>query len=148
MEKRTGARIVVGVDGSPSSKAALAWALDEARLRQVPVEAVYAWEFPAFALTHFGGEAVPVFAPDDIEKRADAVLFNTVKEVMGGNGDVDVTATLVKGHPAEALLDIAQGADLLVVGSRGRGGFTGMLLGSVSSHVVHHARCPVVVISA
>lgn len=148
MDESTNARIVVGVDGSSASRTALAWALGEARVRHASVEAVHAWQFPAVAFTHFGGDAVPVFAAEDVEKAADELLRTAVKEVAGDDCDVAVTATLAKGHPAEVLLAISNEADLLVVGSRGHGGFAGMLLGSVSNHVVQHAHCPVVVIRA
>ena len=148
MDEPNRGRIVVGVDGSPASKAALSWALNEARLRHAPVEAVHAWQFPAIAVTHFGAEAVPVFAREDIEKAADEMLQETVKEVARDHCDVAVTATLTQGRPGDALLTVAEGADLLVVGSRGHGGFTGLLLGSVSNHIVHHAQCPVVIIRA
>jgi nucleotide-binding universal stress UspA family protein len=100
----------------------------------------------AVTLSRFGGEIVPVFAPEDIEKAADRLLRDAVKEVTGDDCDVAVTTRLAKGHPAEALLAVADDAELLVVGSRGHGGFAGMLLGSVSNLVVQHARCPVVVI--
>jgi nucleotide-binding universal stress UspA family protein len=148
MEVPGSGRIVVGVDGSPASRTALAWALNEGRLRQAAVEAVHAWQFPTLALSQFGGEAVPVFGSEDIEKAADKLLRETIKDVAGDDCDVAITATLASGHPADVLLAISEHADLLVVGSRGHGGFAGMLLGSVSNHVVHHAHCPVVVIRA
>jgi nucleotide-binding universal stress UspA family protein len=146
MDESSNARIVVGVDGSPASKAALSWAVTEARLRHSTVEAVHAWQFPAIAVTHYGGEAVPVFARDDLEKAAEELLHDTVTEVTGDDGDVDVTAVLADGRPADALLTASEGADLLVVGSPGHGGVAGALLGSVSTHVLRHSRCPVVVI--
>jgi nucleotide-binding universal stress UspA family protein len=142
----TTGRIVVGVDGSPESKAALQWAAAEGCLRQAVVEAVHAWEFPALAVTSYGGAALPVIAPEDIENAAQQLLRDTVASV--GEPGCDVKTALVRGHAANALLAAAEGADLLVVGSRGRGGFTGLLLGSVSNHVVHHATCPVVVVRA
>jgi nucleotide-binding universal stress UspA family protein len=148
MEEPMSGRIVVGVDGSPASRTALAWALNEARLRQAAVEAVHAWQFPAVALSNFGGQAEPVLAPEDVEKAADELLHNTIREVAGDDCDVAVTATLARGHPADVLVAVSKEAHLLVVGSRGHGGFAGMLLGSVSNHVVLHAHCPVVLIRA
>lgn len=142
----TSGRIVVGVDGSPASRAALAWAIDEARLRHAIVEAVHVWRIPAVPLTSYGGEALPVIVPETIAKAAGDLLRETVSAVQGAAPEVSVTTTLVEGHPAEALVSASGEADLLVVGSRGHGGFAGLLLGSVSNHVAHHARCPVVVI--
>jgi nucleotide-binding universal stress UspA family protein len=87
-----------------------------------------------------------VFARDDLEKAAEELLHDTVKEVTGDDCDVAVTAVLTDGRPGDALLTVCEGADLLVVGSRGHGGIAGALLGSVSTHVVRHSRCPVVII--
>lgn len=147
MTEKSG-RIVAGIDGSPASKAALEWALDEARLRDATLEIVHAWQYPAIAMSPLGAAPVPVIAPDDIDKAAEKVARDTVAEVVGSQDAVSVETTVTRGHPAEVLLAASNGADLLVVGSRGHGGFTGMLLGSVSSDVVHHAACPVVVIRA
>jgi len=146
MAGSTGGRIVVGVDGSTPSKAALAWALEEARLRDASVQVVHAWQFPAVGLTTFGAAALPVIAPEDLEHAAEETVQQMLAAVADRAKAVEVTSSVERGHPAEALVAAAKGADLLVVGSRGHGGFTGMLLGSVSSHVVHHATCPVVVV--
>lgn len=132
-------RIVVGVDGSPASLSALEWAVRQGALTGAVVEAVTAWHFPA---TY--GE-YQILDPVDWHSNAQTIQDIAVKEVLG-----DETASLVRrvaqGHPVTVLLDAAAGADLLVVGSRGHGGFIGMLLGSVSEHVVAHARCAVVVV--
>lgn len=138
-------RIVVGIDGSAESRAALAWAVEEAGYRRATVEVVHAWFLPAVAFAPYGAAAVPVLAPGDLEKAADALLHDVIGEVVGDDR-ATVDAVLVEGHPADVLVTKAVGADLLVVGSRGHGGFAGLLLGSVSNHVVHHATCPVVVI--
>ena len=141
-----GGRIVVGIDGSSASKAGLRWALDEARLRGADVHLVHGWHFPAVAVSSYGAAALPVIAPEDLEKVAEEVLKDAVTEAASEAANVEVTASTVRGHPAQVLLAAAKGAALLVVGSRGLGGFAGMLLGSVSSQVIHHATCPVVVI--
>ena len=136
-------QIVVGVDGSATSSAALRWALDEARRHGSAVTAVYAWHDP------YTGSALP-FAPGLIdptsfqaygEKLLDSVL--AAEDLTGVHEPV--RRLVVHGSAAQALVEAAKDADLLVVGSRGRGGFAGLLLGSVSQQVIHHASCPVLV---
>ncbi|HET7486898.1 MAG TPA: universal stress protein [Acidimicrobiales bacterium] len=139
-------RIVVGVDGSAPSKAALHWALDEARRRGASVEAVYVWQYPSVALERFGATSVPVMRAEDLEKAAQQVVDEVVSGLSEEDRATGLTTRLERGHPADALLAAAKDAELLVVGSRGLGGFKGMLLGSVSNHVAHHASVPVVVI--
>ena len=82
MSEDTGRRIVVGVDGSPASKEALAWALEEARLRQATVEVVHAWSFPAVGVAAYGTTALPVIAPEDLEKAARATVGAVVDEMV------------------------------------------------------------------
>lgn len=132
-------RIVVGVDGSPSSEEALRWAVRQGRLTGRPVRAVTSWDYPL----DYGVGAVELL---DWEANARDVLHATVVNVLGPDGAAQVTEQVTKGHPAQVLLDAVGPADLLVVGSRGHGGFAGMLIGSVSQHVVAHATCPVVVV--
>ena len=140
----TGGRIVVGVDGSPSSKAALDWAVRQAELTGATVEAVIAWHFPV-ALGGF--PYAPISMVDaDFGGVAAKVLGDAIKETADPDGPVKVSSTVREGNAAQVLLEIAKDADLLVVGSRGHGGFADALLGSVSQHCVHHARCPVVII--
>ena len=142
-EPDAGRRIVVGVDGSAPSKAALAWAVRQARLTGAAVEAIIAWQYPA---TY--GYTMPA-APEvnyNFEEIAAEVVTNTIAEVGGQGEPVKISSRVVEGNAAQALLDASAGADLLVVGSRGHGGFVEALLGSVSQHCVHHATCPVVVI--
>jgi nucleotide-binding universal stress UspA family protein len=139
-EHRT--RIVVGVDGSPSSRAALEWAVRQAALTGAVVEAVTAWHFPA---TAFGG--YPVVAELNWQENAQVIQDLAVKEALGDDAS-ELVRRVAQGHPVTVLLDAAADADLLVVGSRGHGGFTGMLLGSVSEHVVAHAPCAVVVVKS
>ena len=135
-------RIVVGVDGSPASQAALAWAVDEAELRDCEVEAVHAWSPIVFAPVT-GMVPSPTLAPEDLEREA-VELLGTALEAVGNPPSARPVAAA--GGVAEVLLSHAKGAELVVVGSRGRGGFAGLLLGSVSQQVAHHAPCPVVIV--
>jgi nucleotide-binding universal stress UspA family protein len=136
-------RIVAGVDGSPSSLAALRWAVRQAQRTGGTVDAVIAWQFPATG--NFGW--APVAAIDDLD--FESIAKHTLDQAIGGLGElaagVPVRPLVAQGLPAQVLLDASDGADLLVVGSRGHGGFAEALLGSVSQHLVHHASCPVVV---
>lgn len=135
-------RIVVGVDGSPPSVAALRWALAEAAAHGAELEALAAWEMPLAA----AGEAgVYVGAwSDDLAAEAQRRLDGVIDAM--DTAPVKVHRVVEYGPAARALLERAEGADLLVVGARGRGGFTGLLLGSVSQQCVTHAVCPTVVI--
>jgi len=133
--------IVVGVDGSIPSVSALKWASRQARLTGAKLRAITTWELSAAV-----GWA-PSFPVDyDPEGIARQVLDEAIFDAFGPQVDVPLERLVLEGHPAPVLLAAAKGADLLVVGSRGHGAFTGMLLGSVSEHVVSHAPCPVVVI--
>ncbi len=133
-------RIVVGVDGSEPSKAALRWAIRQAKLTGSVVEAVTAWRYsPGYGMAP---------APDtaaDLEGDAETALIVALGEVSGLAPDVKVCPRVVQGPAAEVLVRAAAGASLLVVGSRGHGGLAAALLGSVSQHCVQHARCPVLV---
>lgn len=139
-------RIVVGVDGSPSSKSALAWALRQAERAGGAVEAVIAWHYPVVLATPFG--PANVLPETDFGATAAHVLGQAISETVDPAEPVKVSGIVREGNPAQVLLAAAQGADLLVVGSRGHGGFTEALLGSVSQHCVHHAQCPVVIVRA
>lgn len=134
--------IVVGVDGSAASKDALAWAARQGQLTGARVEAVMVWHVPTSAY------GAPIASPTDYDFGAQAqhVLEATVAEILGDGPKVEVLIRVVEGHPTPKLLAAADGADLLVVGSRGHGAFRGMLLGSVSAHCITHAPCPVVVV--
>ena len=135
-------RIVVGVDGSSHSEEALRWALGQARLTGQPVEAVTSWRVPV----DYGDGGAHALMALDWEGDATSTLEDTVAKVVGSPDADRVSRRVVQGHPAKVLVDAAADAALLVVGSRGRGGFTGMLLGSVSQHVIARAACPVVVV--
>lgn len=132
--------IVVGVDGSETSKDALRWAARQAELTGAQLEAVTVWQLPV----SYG--AARDFAGVDFAEEAEETLRAAVGEVLGASPRVPVAQRVIEGHPGRVLLEASLHAALLVVGSRGRGGFTGMLLGSVSQHCVQHAVCPVVVI--
>jgi nucleotide-binding universal stress UspA family protein len=131
--------IVVGVDGSEPSKDALRWAIRQAELTGADVLAIIAWHLP-----NTYGQMLPEGL--DFEHDARTSLGEIIRDVLGPEPSVKVTAEVAEGSAAAALIEASTGADLLVVGSRGHGAFSGMLLGSVSEHCVSHASCPVVVL--
>jgi nucleotide-binding universal stress UspA family protein len=133
-------RIVVGVDGSDSSKAALRWAIRQAKLTSGSVDAVTVWRFPSA----YGWVPSPDEIPD-LEAAAKSTLIAALAEVSGLEPGVAVRPVVTEGDAAGALLHAARGADLLVVGSRGHGGVASALLGSVGMRCVLHAPCPVLV---
>jgi nucleotide-binding universal stress UspA family protein len=130
------ARIVVGVDDSPHSHDALAWAAAEARLRATTLEVVYAMFYRSALLEQF---------PDELARER-SILDRAVARATSLEPTIEVTGRMVEPPAAKALVEISEGADLLVVGSRGLGGFMELELGSVSHQCARHARCPVVVV--
>lgn len=134
-------RIVVGIDGSDSSARALEWAIHQAELTNASVLAMAVWHWPP-AL----GWGIPLAPPYIPSEDAEAALEKELAPVRSKYTDVTIESRVVEGHPAPALVEASQGADLLVVGSRGHGEFAGMLLGSVSEHCVSNAQCPVLVL--
>jgi nucleotide-binding universal stress UspA family protein len=138
-------RIVVGVDGSESSRAALRWALRQAELTGSAVEAVIAWHFPVTA-TGYAWVPVPAMDATDWEKLAARQIDEVIAEEVDPAAGVTVTTSVIEGNAAQVLLEAARRADLLVVGSRGHGGFAGTVLGSVSQHCAHQSPCPIVII--
>ena len=140
-----GPRIVAGVDGSPSSMSALRWAVRQAGLTGAAVDAVIAWSYPASA-GGYGWAPTGMEGSFDFKETAEKTLTDAISSTIDPGSAVEVRRLVAEGLPAQVLLDASDGADLLVVGSRGHGGFTEALLGSVSQHCVHHAHCPVVVI--
>ena len=136
-------RIVVGVDSSRTSLKALRWALEEARMRGAELELVHAFPRPELV-----GMTMVVTLPSDDELReaSEQVLADALAAVGGADG-VTVTQHVGSGGPASVLVESAKDAELLVIGSRGLGGFRGMLLGSVTQQVIAHAPCPVVVLT-
>jgi len=139
----------VGVDGSPCSEKALRWAIVQAQLIGARVEAVATWQDPVASGYYSFGFSPVVTADEDWASLTAKCLQESVSRAMDDlHPHVDVETQVVQGHPAQALLDEAAGAELLVVGSRGHGTLAGVLLGSVSQHCVQHAPCPVVVVPA
>ncbi|WP_037862974.1 universal stress protein [Streptomyces sp. NRRL S-340] len=143
--KQSAERVVVGVDGSDSSKQALRWAVRQAGLTGGTVEALTAWDLPQF---HGALGWLPPSSSDEaaIKARAHSSLVQVVGETVGDPPPVDLRTEARYGTAADVLLTAAHGASLLVVGSRGLGGFSGLLLGSVAQHCVQQASCPVVVV--
>jgi nucleotide-binding universal stress UspA family protein len=135
-------RIVVGVDGSATSLRALAWALDEARLRRAAVEVVHTWQVPTIVSPYGEYGALDT----SLEPAARQVLDDVMATADVHDVPTPIVQTVASGSAARAILDAARDADLVVIGSRGLGGFKGLLLGSVSHQVTHHAACPVVVL--
>ncbi|MGO9196192.1 MAG: universal stress protein [Acidimicrobiales bacterium] len=139
----TTGRVVVGVDGSPRSLEALRWAADIARWRNWTLHLVGVWHV-AYATSPFAidyGE-IGAAAKDETE----TLLNHAEKEVLGDDPSLDVRLSVGEGSPAQVLVAASDGADLLVVGSRGLGGFSSLALGSVGQACVHHAHCPVLII--
>lgn len=137
--------VVVGVDGSENSWSALDWAVAEATLRKVPLRIVCAFEDPVATVglgTAFGAGAPIAVDPMLIEDAAQRV----VEEAGVRAGAVETQLVARCDSPDSVLIDESDGALMLVVGARGHSGLGGLLLGSVSNHVVHHAKCPVVIV--
>jgi nucleotide-binding universal stress UspA family protein len=140
-----GPAIVVGVDGSVESIEALRWAARYQAATGGTVRAVLSWHFPAAAgPAPYGVAPKPV--SDEVRANMQETLGKAVAEVYGSASPERVETKVDYGHPAQVLVDESEHADLLVVGHRGHGAFTGMLIGSVSIHCVTHGHCPVVVV--
>jgi len=142
--------IVAGVDGSSHSRDALEWAINESAIRQVPLTVL---TVSPVASSIFGPGFAPLRFPADEETRAQAekATQQVVDDVLARRGDASglpVTVRVISGIPADELIMASQGTDLLVVGTRGAGGFAKLVMGSVSSQVVQHSLCPVVVVPA
>jgi nucleotide-binding universal stress UspA family protein len=138
--------IIVGIDGSENSRHALEWAIREAAVRHAPLTVL------TVQATLIGYWGSPVLYPGDEDlvehgrKRAQEETDSVLEKIGVESRPSSVTVQAVIGLPAEALIEAAADADMLVVGSRGAGGFKRLLMGSVSTQVAHHAPCPVVVI--
>ncbi|MCH7789099.1 MAG: universal stress protein [Acidobacteria bacterium] len=139
-------RIVVGVEGSGGAIAALRWAITEAGYRDATIEVVTAY-LPTYvpAAPDFGFVSLD---PIDLNREVEKLQARVIDSAIGDLGEpkVEIRRSLRKGRPADMLIEASADADLLVVGDRGRGGFRGLLLGSVSTQVSHHAKCPVVIV--
>lgn len=133
-------RVVVGVDGSDESLEAMRWACSEAARRGTDLDVVHAWSYP-----YPGSRTGIAEARELMRSHAARVLEHSV-EALGDSGDVDVEAHLVEASPIEALRHMSTDADLVVVASRGRGGFASLVLGSVSASVAGHTRCPTAIV--
>ncbi len=136
--------VVVGSDGSPGSRVALARAVEEARAHGLPLHVVRAWTITTAPRP---ASWQPGYVPSS-EEFAEAVreeLAADCKAVVGGVTDVEVKWHVIRGQSAHALIEASKAAGLLVVGARGRGGFAGLVLGSTTDQVVRHAKCPVLV---
>jgi nucleotide-binding universal stress UspA family protein len=134
-------KIIVGIDGSEQSSDALRWAIDHAGPDD-EIVATHSWQIPPMS-----GFEFPAYNPAEVEVYAHQLVERVVSEVVPEGADgPKVTTAVHHGHPGRVLIDESADAELIVVGSRGFGGFRGLLLGSVSTYVVHHATCPVVVI--
>jgi len=140
----TAERVVVGVDGSPESGAALRWAIAEAAARRAVLTVVHAWQAPYLGGAPYG---VPI-DPTPYEESARALLEASIAEVDVSGLAAPPERVLVCGGATPAILESAELATLVVVGDRGSGGFAGMLLGSVGHSVARHAACPVVLVPA
>jgi len=138
------ATIVAGVDGSDAAQEALRVAVQEARLRGARLRVVTAWQMPTMAY------GAVVFSPDidpaDFQDSAGAALAEALAALGGQAAGVEIERVMRMGQPAQVLIEEARGAAMLVVGSRGHGGFAGLLLGSVSHQCAMHAACPVVIV--
>jgi len=141
--------IVVGVDHSTGAEAALRFALAEAQLRNATLRAVHAWQYGYIGAGYSEG-SFPVLGAElaDLRDAAAATLDATLQGAIPDAGDVEIERRVVEGAPAAVLVTESRDAELLVVGSRGLGGFSGLLLGSVSQQCAHHAHCPVVIVHA
>lgn len=140
--------LVVGIDGSENSSHALDWAMAEAALRNADLTVI---AVHPVAASHWSGQPVDYPADEEKVEEIRSSAQETVSKAATALGDrqpKSVTVTVVNGFPAKTLLEASESADLLVVGSRGGGGFGSLFLGSVSTQVVHHAACPVVVVRA
>ncbi len=139
-------RLVVGVDGSPCAEQALVWALRQAVLTGASVDVLTCWQRPMSMAGAAGfGPYVEVDLTDEMTEILAKAIADGVADVAGA-GTLTVRSRVVEAYPANALLDAAVGADLLVVGSRGHGELSGLLLGSTGLHCATHAPCPVVVV--
>ncbi len=139
--------IVVGVDGSECSRSALRFALEEARMRKTPLRIIVAWHVP-LAAYGAGLTPPPPHLAEDAEAGAKEVLEEALAATREDAASVDIETAMVEGHAAGVLIEESEQAELLVVGSRGRGGIRELVLGSISHECVMKAHCPVAVVRA
>jgi nucleotide-binding universal stress UspA family protein len=139
-------RVVVGVDGSGQSVNALRWAAGYAEATGATIDAVLSWHVPTAAGVVPTGVAPHAALTAEVRANMQHALDKALIAAFGTTTPSNVHARIAYGHPAVVLVDASRAADLLVVGNRGHGAFTGMLTGSVSMHCVNNAHCPVVVV--
>ncbi len=143
----TAGTIIVGVEGSGGAKEALRWAIKEARIRGSKIKVI-----TAYAKTFVETSSELSYAPMetlDLKEQIEVMQKEVVDSVVSSipaDEVPEIKCELLKGRAADTLIQAAEGADMLVVGTRGRGGFKGLLLGSVSNQIVQHCKCPVVVV--
>jgi nucleotide-binding universal stress UspA family protein len=133
-------RIVAGIDGSPASLDALAWAGRQASLTAASVEIVMTWDWPASY-----GWAIPYPSDFDPSESTQTAAAEAATGLRAKYPDIEISTRVEEGHPAPVLVEASKGASLLVVGSRGHGEFVGMLIGSVSEFCATNAHCPVLI---
>jgi nucleotide-binding universal stress UspA family protein len=146
---RVESAIIVGVDGSPGSNEALHWAIAEARLRNAPLRAVHAWTYFAPAVPPLLGYPYSAESVDSIvedQRQAAEQMLERETSELASVHDIEIERIIGEGSAAQVLIDAVRDEDLLVVGSRGHGGFASLLLGSVSQQCALHAPCPVVIV--
>jgi nucleotide-binding universal stress UspA family protein len=142
-----GGTIVVGIDGSDPSRKAVHWALGEARLRGAKLVAVHAWSYyPSLPSDSLDPMLVTPGFNDALGRDAGRFVAQEVEKLRQEGDEVEIEARAVEGPAASVLVEVAKDADLLVLGTRGHGGFSGLLLGSVSQQVSHHSPCPLVLV--
>ena len=136
--------VVVGIDGSAYSKAALRFAADEAKLRRAELRVVTAWEVPrsVYPAVYY----LPLLDPETVAEYARQQAQLEIDEILGPDGYELLALVVREGTAPDVLLDEARDATMLVLGSRGHGGFKGILLGSVSQHLAAHAPCPITIV--
>jgi nucleotide-binding universal stress UspA family protein len=140
-------RVVVGIDGSENAKKATRWAAKEAELRGSKLELVSAWQIPIYGYSYgYGIAAISEEMVKSLAKNAEDDLAAASAQARTEARDVEIETIAAEGQAANVLLEVSKGADLLVVGSRGLGGFRELLLGSVSQQCAQHASCPVVIV--
>jgi nucleotide-binding universal stress UspA family protein len=133
-------RVLLGYDGSSSARIALSFAVEEAARRHARLVVAYSWTVPEF------GYGPTPSAVEELEAAGHALLDEAVAAAKEQDASLEVETVLEEGNPASRLIELCEQADLLVVGARGHGGFTSLLLGSVSDQLVHHSPIPVVVV--
>lgn len=146
-EEPMSGRVVVGVDGSDTANKAACWAAREAKLRGSKLEIVSAWEIPIYGYAYDQGyAAMSEEMLKGLAENAEENVAAALKEARPEAPDIEIKTIAEEGQAANVLLEVSKGADLLVVGSRGLGGFRELVLGSVSQQCAQHATCPVVIV--